>query len=239
MSSFGSSSGSGPESRFDAVLFDVGDTLLRLTGSGVTLVHRAAEELGAGPLDPGRVEAAWRRVLARSGTSEELAKGRDLCAQQHRAVWTRLYTDCGCDALAPGLSDRLYELTIRARSWEPFPDALPTLAALHERGLPLGVVSDTGFDLRPALSQAGLLSLFDTVVLSYEQGRCKPAPAVFLAACAELGVAPARTLMVGDNASTDGGAAAAGLFVLLLPPAGEGLRGLGHVLSLVAAPVLV
>jgi FMN phosphatase YigB (HAD superfamily) len=61
---------------------------------------------------------------------------------------------------------------------------------------------------------------------------------VFRDACAGLGVEPAATLMVGDNPLTDGGAAAAGLVVLLLPaPRATGRRGLRHVLSLVDAAV--
>jgi putative hydrolase of the HAD superfamily len=57
---------------------------------------------------------------------------------------------------------------------------------------------------------------------------------VFLTACDQLQVDPARTLMVGDNPLTDSGAVAAGLCVFLLPPpAKDGPRGLGHVLSLI------
>ena len=52
-------------SEFEAVLFDAGDTLIRLTGSGEKLLHRAAAELGAGPLDPDKVADVWQRVLDR------------------------------------------------------------------------------------------------------------------------------------------------------------------------------
>ncbi len=220
-------------SQFQAVLFDAGDTLIRLSGSGETLLHRAAAGLGAEPLDPQRVAAVWRRVLDRSSTADELAKGRDLSTARHREVWTALYRDAGCEELVAGLSDELYGLTVSADSWEAFPDTVPTLSALRERGLRIGVVSDTGFDLRPAMSQLGITPLLDTVVMSYQQGVCKPATSVFLTACDRLGVSPDRTLMVGDNPLTDSGAVAAGMCVLLLPPpAKDGPRGLGHVLSL-------
>jgi FMN phosphatase YigB (HAD superfamily) len=74
----------------------------------------------------------------------------------------------------------------------------------------------------------------DTVELSFEHGVCKPAVKPFLAACDRLQVAPARTLMVGDNPLTDSGAVAAGMYVFLLPrPTATGPRGLHHVLSLV------
>ena len=39
--------------RFEAVLFDAGDTLIRLTGSGTELLREAAATLGSS-LDPGR-----------------------------------------------------------------------------------------------------------------------------------------------------------------------------------------
>jgi len=219
---------------FDAVLFDAGDTLIRLSGSGETLLHEAARNLGADPLDAAEVAAVWQRVLSRSSTAEELAKGRDLSNTRHREVWMALYTDSGCEALAPGLSKELYELTVSAGSWEAFPDTLPVLAGLRERGLKLGVVSDTGFDLRPVLDLRGLSPYLDTVVMSFEHGRCKPDLGVFRTACERLAVEPERTLMVGDNPLTDSGAVHAGMCVFLLPPpAKDGPRGLSHVLSLV------
>jgi putative hydrolase of the HAD superfamily len=213
-------------------LFDAGDTLIRLSGSGETLLHDAAASLGVFP-DRARVARVWQRVLDRSGTAEELAKGRDLSTARHREVWTALYADAGCEELASGLSSRLYELTVSADSWEAFPDTVPTLEAVRDRGVRLAVVSDTGFDLRPAMDQLGITPYLDGVVMSFEQGVCKPAATVFRTACDRLGVDPARTLMVGDNPLTDSGAVSAGLYVFLLPPAPEnGPRGLDHVLSL-------
>jgi FMN phosphatase YigB (HAD superfamily) len=221
-------------SQFEAVLFDAGDTLIRLSGSGETLLHRAAATLGVDPLDSEEAARVWRRVLARSSTAEELAKGRDLSIARHREVWTALYTFAGCEQLAPGLSEELYALTVSAGSWEAFPDTLPTLMALRYRGLPVGIVSDTGFDLRPAMDLLGLSPFVDTVVMSFEQGICKPAVEVFLTACDQLRVRPERTLMVGDNPLTDSGAVVAGLHVFLLPPPVQaGPRGLRHILSLV------
>ena len=220
--------------QFEAVLFDAGDTLIRLSGSGETLLHRAAAALGVDGLDPEEVADVWRRVLDRSSTAEELAKGRDLSNARHREVWTALYCAAGCERLVPGLSEELYGLTVSAGSWEAFPDTIPTLKAVRERGLRVGIVSDTGFDLRPAMDLLGLSPFLDTVVMSYQYGVCKPAVTVFLAACDQLDVRPERTLMVGDNPLTDSGAVAAGMYVFLLPPpAKTGPRGLGHVLSLI------
>jgi HAD superfamily hydrolase (TIGR01509 family) len=220
--------------RFEAVLFDAGDTLIRLCGSGDRLLHRAAANLGVDPLDPGAVADVWQRVIGRSSTAEELAKGRDLSTDRHREVWTALYRSAGCETLAAGLSDALYELTVSAENWEAFPDTLPTLRTLRERGVAVGIVSDTGFDLRPAMDRLGLLPFVDSVVMSFEYGVCKPAASNFLVACDQLAVSPERTLMVGDNPLTDSGAVAAGMYVFLLPPpAKTGPRGLSHVLSLV------
>jgi putative hydrolase of the HAD superfamily len=218
--------------RFEAVLFDLGDTLIRLTGSGAQLLQEAAATLGVS-LDPAAASRVWQRVLDRSSTAEELAKGRDLSTERHREVWTELYATAGCEQLAAGLSDRVYQRTVAAESWEAFPDTVPTLEALRSRGVRIAAVSDTGFDLRPALDRLGLTPHLDVVLMSYEQGVCKPDASVFLAACERLGVRPERALMVGDNPLTDSGAVTAGLYAFLLPaPPATGPRGLEHVLSL-------
>ena len=218
--------------RFEAVLFDLGDTLIRLTGSGVQLLQEAAATLSV-TLDPAAAGRVWQRVLDRSSTAEELAKGRDLSTERHREVWTELYTAAGCEQLAAGLSDQVYRRTVAAESWEAFPDTVPTLEAIRSRGVRVAAVSDTGFDLRPALDRLGLTPYLDAVLMSYEQGVCKPAASVFLTACERLGVRPERALMVGDNPLTDSGAVTAGLYAFLLPaPTATGPRGLEHVLSL-------
>lgn len=217
-----------------AVLFDAGDTLIRLRGAGGALLLAAAERLAAA-VDRDAAGEVWQRVLAGAGTPEELAKGRDLSPERHREVWTALYAASGADRLAEGLSDALYDLTVDPASWEAFPDTLPTLQALREQAIPVGVLSDTGFDLRPVFDALGMSRWIDAVVLSCEYGVCKPDPEVFRNACSQLGVDPAATLMVGDNPLTDGGAVAAGLPVLLLPmPAAGEPRGLAPVVSLVA-----
>lgn len=217
---------------FRAVLFDAGDTLIRLSGSGGVLLRTAAAALGA-TSEPEELELVWQRVLDRASTPDELAKGRDLSAAKHRDVWTALYTAAGCEQVVPGLSAELYARTVDAASWEGFPDSVPVLRAVHERGLRIGVLSDTGFDLRPALHRAGLGPYLDVVLFSYELGVCKPAAKSFLAACDRLGAPPEQVLMVGDNPLTDGGAVGAGLTTLLLPrPAPTGPRGLDRVLAL-------
>jgi putative hydrolase of the HAD superfamily len=119
----------------------------------------------------------------------------------------------------------LYEWEITPERWQAFPDTLPTLAALRAARVGLGVVSDTGWDIRPILELHGCLDWFGAIVLSCEHGMAKPAAPLFLSGCGSLGVAPDEALMVGDNPLTDGGAADVGLTAVILPvirPAGEG-----------------
>ena len=222
-----------------AVLFDAGDTLVRLRGEPGDLLRRGAEVAGLGPLDAAAAADVWQRIVAMASTPEELASGRDLSAERHRENWTRLYAAAGCDRLASGLSGALYDVTVDASSWEVFPDVLPVLRALRDGGVRVGVLSDTGFDLGPVFDVLELSGLLDVVVMSFQTGVCKPDRSAFLGACALLESEPAETLMVGDNPLTDGGAVAAGLPVLLLPPAaGSGSRGLDRVLWLLSGPNL-
>ena len=76
----------------------------------------------------------------------------------------------------------------------------------------------------------------DAFALSYEVGRTKPDPAIFLRACGMLGVDPERTLMVGDTPA-DAGAVKAGCAALVLPAAEPGRpNGLSATLALTGFP---
>lgn len=200
-------------SGFRAVLFDFGDTLFTRAAGARAIVETAAE-LGA-RVEPERAAVLWCEILARAVTPEEMALARDLSPEAHRREWTRLYSLA--DEIAPGMGAALYARETDPARWAPHPDARRILLELRQDGLAIGVVSDTGWDIRPVFTLAGLGELIDAFVLSFEHSAVKPAPELFLSACAALRVAPSEALMVGDNPVTDGGAVRAGLPVLLLP----------------------
>ncbi len=214
---------------FDAVLVDFGDTLFHRQG-GHRAVVEAARRLGV-EVDDNEARSCWNAIQTAARTPDELAKGRDLGSGAHREAWISLYR--AADAIAPGMAELLYDREIDPTGWVAFTDARWALESLRSAGVGLAVVSDTGFDIRPIFEQAGLLPLIGSFVLSFEHGEAKPAPRLFLTACAELGVAPSRAVMVGDNPLTDGGSVGAGIASLVLPPAPpDGPRGLGAVVRL-------
>ncbi len=213
--------------RLRAVLFDFSDTLFH--------IHHAPRILDL--LEPDSnvdlvdIESILEQVWVESSTPEEQAKGRDLSPEAHRQCWTDLFRPF--DRLSPGLPERVYAEISNPEAWSAYPDTIETLETLSRRGIPIGVVSDIGWDIRAVFTRFGLESLISAWVLSFEHGREKPDPRLFHAGCTGLGTTPAETLMVGDNVQRDGGAASAGLTALTLPRyQGNHDRGLRTVLDL-------
>lgn len=214
---------------FDAVLFDWGHTLFE-TGSSLDFVVDWAADHGR-PLERRDVEALWEGARILSRMPEELAKGRDLSPELHRSCWLALWTDL--DRLCPGIAEALYAHETSAAGWQPYPDAREVLEALAVAGIPVVVVSDVAFDLRPIFDHYEMRHLVRDFVLSGEHGSIKPWGELFRIALETVGVAPARALMVGDNPANDGAATAAGITTLLLPvPATGHPRNLALVLPL-------
>lgn len=97
------------------------------------------------------------------------------------------------------------------------PDAVPVLAGLRQRGLQTAVVSDCWYELPELLPALPVFPMLDARVYSVRVGRCKPHPAMFLAASDRLGLAPADCLYVGDGGSEElSGAAAVGMSAIRL-----------------------
>jgi putative hydrolase of the HAD superfamily len=111
-------------------------------------------------------------------------------------------------------------------AFEPYPDVVPTLGALRERGLRLVIASNWDCSLPQLLAPLGLLELVDGAVTSAEVGAAKPDAAVFEAALALAGAEPATALHVGDSLENDvEGARAAGLRAVLIARDGGGPAG--------------
>ncbi len=90
----------------------------------------------------------------------------------------------------------------------PFVDAFSTLAALHERGFLLGVVTNRHWGGQVFLNDLRALGFFnyfapEHMAISADLGIRKPNPAIFLHALNSFGVAPQEAVMVGDSLSAD------------------------------------
>jgi HAD superfamily hydrolase (TIGR01509 family) len=226
----------------EAVLFDFHGTLAQVEDP-ISWVTAAAETCGV-TLDRGRATVLADRLVTagRPGGPlphrvpphlAEVFADRDLYEHAHRAAYLGLAAtvNAGYD----GFEEALYERLLRPDGWVLYTDTAATLVALREAGVPVAVVSNIGFDIRPLFEAWKLGEYVDAYVLSFEVGRCKPDPAIFMRACAALRVDPERALMVGDTPA-DAGAVKAGCAALVLPAADPGrANGLTAVLDLASA----
>ena len=196
-----------------AVLFDLGGTLVHYDSAHASLRelekrstialyrHLAANGQMALPEDTfltalrSRVEAEWQMALA---------------SQRGGSVETPILA-----ALADlGLSFAEYEWQAARQVFygpvhqaaEPRQGARQTLQTLRERGVALGLLSNTFWaaDVHDAdLARFGLLDLLPVRIYSCDIGRIKPHPEAFEMALTALGVEPNETVYVGDRLETD------------------------------------
>jgi HAD superfamily hydrolase (TIGR01509 family) len=175
-------------------------------------------------------EGALARAAAALEEAGDLAE-IDSSADVHRAATVRVFAQHGLDA---ELAEALYGLDADPANHPLYPDAETVLREIHARGVAIGLVSDFHLDLRGVLKAHGIADLFDAWVLSFEHGIQKPDARMFTLALDALDVRREDALMVGDRVSHDGGAAAAGIATLILPPPPDHLeaRGLDVVTAL-------
>jgi putative hydrolase of the HAD superfamily len=214
---------------FKAVFFDWGHTLFD-TASSVDFIVQWAADRGC-PLAREEVADLWESARVASRSAQELALGRDKSMEIHHESWTRLWAPI--DELCPGAAQALYGHETSAEGWVPFVDTESVLADFQRREVPVVVVSDVPFDLRPIFGHYGLEHYVHTFVLSGEQGTIKPEGRLFQIALDAVALQPRDVLMVGDNQVNDGVAIDSGITTLLLPQVASGRpRGLSTVLEL-------
>jgi phosphoglycolate phosphatase len=90
----------------------------------------------------------------------------------------------------------LAELTISAPL---FPGSLELLQSLASAGIKLGILSADSTANVEAFVNKHQLSSYIQLSMGSDRGLTKPDPALFLAACHQLGVRASATLMVGDS----------------------------------------
>jgi putative hydrolase of the HAD superfamily len=212
-----------------AVTFDVGSTLIEAWPSVGAVYATVAAQHGCPLLDAGELERRFRDAFEATGRRAN-----------SRADWERIVDAAFAGLLVEPPSrtffPALYERFGRATAWRIFEDVPPTLAALRERGLRLGVISNWDDRLRGLLEELGLARHFEVIVISCEVGALKPERRIFDTALRALGLPAAAVLHVGDDFESDVlGARAAGMAALHLArkgPAGDGtIRSLTELVS--------
>jgi HAD superfamily hydrolase (TIGR01509 family) len=92
-----------------------------------------------------------------------------------------------------------------------YPDSVPFLHELRDRGLRIALVSNCADTTRPLLTDLGVLPLVDAVILSCEVGSMKPSPDIYVTALEDLGVAAADAVFIDDQHHFCVGAEAVGI----------------------------
>jgi putative hydrolase of the HAD superfamily len=154
---------------------------------------------------------------------ERLERLRDRCAEEMRRALDVPELDHGTAR----------EAMLGALEFTPYPDVLPALAELRDRGLRLVIASNWDCSLPDWLAPTGIMDMVDGVVTSAEVGAGKPDPRVFERALQIAGARPAEALHAGDRVDYDiEGAAAAGVRGVLVRREGDPPRGVEAVGSL-------
>jgi putative hydrolase of the HAD superfamily len=203
-----------------AVLFDLYDTLVHVDIPGVMSSRQRIA--AACNVDPELFQTLWnqhlpQRTLGSLGSLEDeiraivrlirASNGGLADAGAFGQAEARDASQVDAIAQVDGIAEAalIAELaagdrTAWAEAARLYPDALPTLATLRDRGFSLGLVSNCSCQAEDVLQATGLGRQLDATALSFELGVAKPDPGIFLVACERLNVAPEHCVFVADGA---------------------------------------
>jgi HAD superfamily hydrolase (TIGR01509 family) len=186
--------------RFDAVVFD-NDGLLLDTEESWT--------------------RAERELFDRRGVEFTAEHKRELLGTSARAAAVALERMLDAPGRGTLLIAELAMLVLAEMGHyaDPRPGALELLAALADAAIPAALASNSSRILvERALATAGIEQRTFAAILTADSVTApKPAPDIYLAACAALGTEPARTLALEDSPTGVAAAVAAGCFTIGVP----------------------
>lgn len=172
-------------------------------------------------------------------TPEQLEAAEQVLKQHNTRIFPRSHEVTAAEILSNVL--RAWELTndphlpaavetfftFFQQRMDVYPDTIPALASLRQRGARVGILTDVPYGMprtfvRRDLAGAGISDLIDALLTSVEVGVRKPEPAGYLALASRLGVAPREMLYVGNEPKDVIGACRAGVVAVLLDRTGHG-----------------
>jgi putative hydrolase of the HAD superfamily len=224
----------------EAVIFDWGGTLSEFVDAELVDAWR----LAAHHIDPAREDEITARLV-----QVEAEFWATTSSHQRSATLGELLAtaagELGLDVAEALLEEAaLHHLD----AWTPHirhdPDAAGALMALRDRGLRIGMLSNTHWPRafhEHFLERDGLVDLIDARLYTSEMPFQKPHPSAFLTAAEALRVPPERAVFVGDRPWDDiSGAKAAGMRTVLRPnPVAPDIAGIEPDARIARLPELV
>jgi HAD superfamily hydrolase (TIGR01509 family) len=202
--------------RIEAVVFDLLYTLVHpeTYPGGTDREGWLAHLLGIEEAD---LQARWEMFEPSLEAGQVAASGNGLCPELD---WvTAVAADLGVHVSDDHLAqiDAGWDLTRRAALLNPPPDTVRTLSALRERGIRLGLLSNTHpLELR-SWHESPLSRFFEVTAFSYEIGACKPDPAAYATVLERLHISAPSAAYVGDGSFNElAGAKTAGFGLVVL-----------------------
>lgn len=183
---------------------------------------------------------AWTPTLATIGLDfiPELADAvRGTSGTSMEAVIHRFLPETDAPRLRETLYATAHEMMAAGVPKKPGLDELLTF--LSARGVPLAVASSSSLEMIDRhLQNGGVREHFSKLVSGVGMAHPKPEPDIFLRAADELGVEPARTLVLEDSLSGVRAGVAGGFVTVMVPDLVEPTDELRQLVSRVCADLL-
>ena len=209
---------------FDALLFDLGNTLIYFTGDRPLVLAQADVVLlqhlkiaGVNLRDEQAFMEDYRTRLDDYFTAREFAFIEYTTAH----ILHTLLSDWGYAQVPADLIRSVLRAmyAVSEAHWQLETDTLPTLTFLQREGYRLGLISNASDDdnVQALVDKAGIRQYFDFVLSSAAVGFRKPNPRIFTLALENWSIPPDRAAMIGDTLGADIlGAKHAGIFSIWL-----------------------
>ena len=174
-----------------AVIFDMFETLVTLFEGRTYWGENIAEDVGA---DPTEFRREWHAIEKdRSCGKYTIEEGLEVVLKKLGLYSPEKVTLAASKRIA-ALSD----------TFSNIPDeTVELLKELKNRGLKVGIITNTFNDERDMIRSSILMPYIDEALISYEQGLCKPDPVLYEKMTRLLNVESDECLFVGDGGSRE------------------------------------